>query len=204
MNPSLFNPQIQGQGTFEDWNIVYGVVVQLLCLTLCHPRYCRMPGLPLSHYLPEFAQVPVHWIGDAIQPSHPMSPSSPSAFNLSQHQGLFQWFSSLHQVTKVLELEHQSFQWVFRVDFFLGLTGLISLQSRGLSRVFSNTTVRNHWSFGLRNRFFFLLIMETNTATSLSLYMSQCDWPLLSWSSNSFTQSFSIGNTFMYSCVKGV
>ena len=73
-----------------------------------------MPGLPVPHYLPEFAQVHVHW----IQPSHPLSPSSPSAFNFSQLQGLFQWIDSSHQVAKVLELQlqHQSFQWVLRVD----------------------------------------------------------------------------------------
>ena len=87
--------------------------------TLCNPRDCSTPGLPVPHHLPEFAQVHVHCIGDAIQPSHPLIPSSPSAFNLSQHQGLFQWASCLHQVTKILEfqLQHQSFQWVFKVDF---------------------------------------------------------------------------------------
>ena len=60
-----------------------------------------------------------HWVGDAIQPSHPLSSPSPPVFNLSQHQGLFQWLSSLHQVAEVLEfhLQHQSFQWIFRVDF---------------------------------------------------------------------------------------
>ena len=69
--------------------------------------------------LPELTQTQAHWVGDAIQPSHPLlSPSLP-AFNLSQHQGLFQWVNSLHQVTKVLEfqLQHQSFQWIFRTDF---------------------------------------------------------------------------------------
>ena len=156
------------------------------CPTLCDPMDCSMPGLPVLHHLPEFAQVHVHCfpggsagngstcnardlgsvpglgrspeegnsyplkysglensidcivhgvtksqtrlrefhfhvhcIGDAIQPSHPLSPSSPSAFNLSQHQGLFQWIGCSHQVAKVskLQLQHHSFQWVFRVDF---------------------------------------------------------------------------------------
>ena len=75
----------------------------------------------------------------------------PFFFNLSQHQGLFQWVNSSHEVAKVLEfqLQHQSFQWIFRTDFFfLGLTGWISLQSKGLSRVFSNTTVQKHQFFG--------------------------------------------------------
>ena len=103
---------------------------------------CSTPGLPVHHQLPEFTQTHAHWVRDAIQPSHPLwSPSSPT-FNLSQHQGLFKWFSSLHQVVKVLEfqLQHQSFQWTW--DWYpLGLTGWISLPSKGLSRVFSNTTI---------------------------------------------------------------
>ena len=73
---------------------------------------------PVLHHLSEFAQTHVHWLGDAIQPSHPLSSPSP-AFSFSQHQGLFQWVSSSHQVAKVLELQHQSFQWVFRVNFLL-------------------------------------------------------------------------------------
>ena len=78
-----------------------------------------MPGLPVHHQLPELAQTHAHRVGDAIQPSHPLSSPSPPAFNLSQHQGLFQWVSSLYQVAKVLELQlqHQSFQWIFRTDF---------------------------------------------------------------------------------------
>ena len=90
-----------------------------LCLTLCNPMDCSTPGLPVPHHLPKFAQVHVHCIGDAIQPSHPFTSSSPSALNLSQHQGLFQLVSCLHEVTKVLELQlqHQSFQGVFRADF---------------------------------------------------------------------------------------
>ena len=82
------------------------------CLTLCDPMECSTPGLPVHHQLPEFTQTHLHWVGDAIQPFHPLLSPSPPAFNLSQHQGLFQWVSSLHQVAKVLEfqLQHQSFQ----------------------------------------------------------------------------------------------
>jgi len=89
------------------------------CLALCDPMDCSMPGFGVLHYLLELAQTHVHWVGDAIQPSHPLSSPSPPAFNLSQHQGLFKWVSSLHQVAKVLEfqLQHQSFQWIFRTDF---------------------------------------------------------------------------------------
>ena len=72
---------------------------------------CIVPGFPVLHYLLEFAQTRVHWVSDAIQPSHLLSSPSPPAFNLSQHQGLFQWVSSLHQVTKVLELTHWKRPW---------------------------------------------------------------------------------------------
>ena len=88
------------------------------CLSLCDPMDCSIPGLLVLHYLPEFTRTHVHWVSDDIQPSHPLSSPSP-AFNLSQHYGLFQWVGSLHQVAKVLEcqLQYQSFQWIFRVDF---------------------------------------------------------------------------------------
>ena len=81
---------------------------------------CSTPGLPVHHQLPELTQTHLHCTGDAIQPSHPLSSPSPPAFNLSQHQGLFQWVSSSHQVAKELEFQllHQSFQWMFRTDFF--------------------------------------------------------------------------------------
>ena len=89
------------------------------CLTLCDPVDCSTPSLLVYRQLLEFTQTHVLWIRDAIQPSHSLSSPSPPAFNLSQHQGLFQWVSSLHQVAKVLELQlqHQSFQWIFRIAF---------------------------------------------------------------------------------------
>ena len=88
------------------------------CPTLCNAVGCSTPKLPVLHLRPEFAQTHVHWVSDAIQLSHPLSLPSP-AFNLSQHQGLFQWVGSLHQVAKIsaLQLQHQSFQWIFRTDF---------------------------------------------------------------------------------------
>ena len=96
------------------------------CPTLCDPMDCSTPGFPVHHQLLELTQTHVHWAGDAIQPSHPLlSPSHP-AFNLSHHQGLFQWVSFSHQVAKVYEsqLQHQSFQWIFRTDFlYNGLVG---------------------------------------------------------------------------------
>ena len=83
------------------------------CPTLCDPMECSTPGLPVHHQLLEFTQTRVHWGGDAIQPSHPLSSPFPFTFNHSQHQGLFKWVSSSHQVAKVLkfQLQHQSFQW---------------------------------------------------------------------------------------------
>ena len=80
-------------------------LVAKLCSTLCDLMDCSTPDFPVLHYLPEFAQTHVHQVGDAIQLSHPLSSPSPSVFNLSQHQGLFHWVSSLHQVVKVLELQ---------------------------------------------------------------------------------------------------
>ena len=79
-----------------------------LCLTLCDPMDCSTPGFPVFHQVLEFAQTHVHWVSDAIQPSHPLSSPSPLAFNLSQHQE-----------AKVLELQlqHHSFHWIFRTDF---------------------------------------------------------------------------------------
>ena len=79
--------------------------VAQLCPTLCNPMGCSTPGLPVLHHHPKFAQVHLHCISDAIQPAHPLTLSSPSALNLSQHQGLFQLVSCLHQVTKILALQ---------------------------------------------------------------------------------------------------
>ena len=106
-------------------SVQFSSVIQW-CMTLCNPMDCSMPGLPVHHQLPELTQTHVHQVGDAIQPSHPLSSSSPPAFNLSQHQGLFQWVGFSHQVAKVLELQlqHLSFQWIFRTDFLSdGLVG---------------------------------------------------------------------------------
>ena len=92
--------------------------VTRLCPTLFDPLNCSTPGLPVHYQLPEFTQTHVHWVSDAIQPSHPLPSPSPPVLNLSQHQGLFQWVSSLHQVAKLLkfQFQHQSFQWTPRTD----------------------------------------------------------------------------------------
>ena len=116
------------------------------CPTLCNPKHCSTPGFPNLHCLPEFAPTHVYWVDDAIQPSHLLSPPSP-ALSLSQHQGLFpmsQLFASGGQSigASALVLLMNIQGW-----FPLGLTGLISLLSKGLLRVFSNTTVWKHQSF---------------------------------------------------------
>ena len=113
------------------------------------PMDCSMPGVPVHHQLAQ-NHVSCPSTGDAIQPSHPLSLPSPPAFSLSQHQGLFQWVSSLHQAAKVLEpqLQHRTFPVNIQGWFSLGLTGLMSSQSRGLLRVFSNTIVQKHQFFG--------------------------------------------------------
>ena len=108
------------------------------CQTLWDPMNHSTQGLPVHHQLPESTQTHVNRVGDAIQPSHPLSSPSPPALNLSQDQSLFQRVNSLHQVAKVLEFQLQ--------DWFLW--GWISLPFKGLSRVFSNTTVQRHQFFG--------------------------------------------------------
>ena len=146
--PSL-PPNLFLQFSFTPSTLVYFLSsVAQLYLTLWNPMDCSTPGFPVHHQFLELTQTHVHCIGDAIQPSYPLLSPSPPAFSLSQHQGLFQWVSSSHQ-WPILELllQHQSFQWI--QDWSpLGLTGWISLQSKELSRVFSNTTVQKHQFFG--------------------------------------------------------
>ena len=103
---------------FQKVDIFVVVVQSLSCLTVCNPTDCSMPGFPVLHHLLDLAQAHMHWVGDAIQLFHPLSPLSP-ALSVSQHRGLFQWIGSWHQMVKVLEfqLQHLSFQWIFRIGF---------------------------------------------------------------------------------------
>ena len=121
--PNL-NLKLKSHLMMRDWSLFLRVhavqfssVIQS-CPPLCNPMNCSTPGLPVHHQLPEFTQTHVHPVSDAIQPSHFLSSHSPPAFNLSQHQGLFQWVNSLHEVARVLEfqLQHQSLQWTPRTD----------------------------------------------------------------------------------------
>ena len=104
----------------------FSSVQSLSHVWLWDPMDRSKPGLPVHHQQPEFTQTHAHWVSDAIQPYHPLSFPSPPIFNLSHHQGVFKWVSSSYQVAKVLkfQLQHQSFQWIFRTDFLKnGLVG---------------------------------------------------------------------------------
>ena len=106
--------------------VFFSSVQSLSRVRLCDPMNRSMPGLPVHHQLPEFTQTHVHWVSDAIQPSHPLSSPSPPALNPSQHEGLFQWVNSSHEVAKVLEfqLQHHSLQSNPRADLLQnGLVG---------------------------------------------------------------------------------
>ena len=129
----------------SNTNSVQFSSVAQLCPTLCDPMNCSMPGLPVHHQLPEFTQTQVHWVGDAIQPYHPLSSSFPPApnpsFPMSQ---LFTWGGQSTGVSALASFLPKNTQgWSPLV-----WTGWISLQSKGLSRVFSNTTVQKHQFFG--------------------------------------------------------
>ena len=137
--------------TYIQCNIQFSSVAQSR-LTLCYPN-CSMPGLPVHHQLPELTQPHVHWVGDAIKPSHPLLTPSPPALNFSQHQGqLWATESALH----IRWPKYWPFS--FNISPFnehsglisLGWTGWISLQSKRLSRVFSNTTFQKHQFLGIQ------------------------------------------------------
>ena len=134
-----------------QFSIQFSSVTQS-CPTLCDPMNCSTPGLPVHHQLPEFTQAHVHRVGDAIQPSHPLSSPSPPAHNPSQHQSfpmsqLFTWGGQsigVSDLVSVLPMNTQDWSSLGSS----GWSGRISLQSKGLARVFSNTTVQKHQIFG--------------------------------------------------------
>ena len=131
------------------------IVVQSFSCVWLWPHDCSTPGFRVLHQLLEFVQTHIPWVGDAIQPSYPLSSPSPSVFNFSQHQGLFQWVGSFPMSRLFASGGHStgvsasaSILPMNIQDWFpLGLTGLISLQSKGLSRVFSSTTIQKHQFF---------------------------------------------------------
>ena len=136
------------------------------CPTLCDPMNCSTPGLPVRHQLPQFTQTHVHWVSDAIQPSHPLSSISPPALIFPSIRVFSKWISFSHQVAKVLEFQfqHQSFQWIPRTDLLWdGLVGspcsprdtqessptpqFKSINSLVLSFLYSTalTSIHDHW-----------------------------------------------------------
>ena len=119
---------------------------------LCNHMDCSMPGLPVHHQLLEFTQTHVLWVSDAIQPSHSLSSPSPPAPNPSQHQSLFQWVNSSHEVAKNIGASASASVFPMNIQgyFPLGLTGLISWLSEGLSRIFPSTTTQKHQFFGAK------------------------------------------------------
>ena len=136
-------------GLARKFSVQFSSIAQS-CLTLCDPMNCSMPGLPVHHELPESTQSQVHWVSDAIQPSHPLSSPSPPAFDLSQHQGSYQMSQlfisggqniGVSAPTLVLPMNTQDWS-------PLGWNGWLSLQSKGFSRVFSKTTVQKLRFFG--------------------------------------------------------
>ena len=114
------------------------------CPTLCDPTNRSTPGLPVHHQLPEFTQTHVHRVSDAIQPSHPLLSPSPPALNPSQMSQLFPWGGQSTGVSALASFLPNKSQGWSPSEW----TGWISLQSRGLARVFSNTTVQKHQFFG--------------------------------------------------------
>ena len=122
------------------------------CPTLWDTTDCSMPGFPMLNCVPQLGQTHVHWVSDAIQPCHPLSPPSSLAVSLSQHQRLLQWVSSSHQVAKVLalQLQHQSFQWIFRTNFlYYGLVGSpCSPRDSQESSPIASPVVQKHQFFG--------------------------------------------------------
>ena len=129
--------------------MAYCCSVAQLCLTLCDPMDCSMPGFPVLHYLLEFAQTHVCWVSDAIKPSHPLSSPAPLALNLpSWYQGLIPMSQLFASGGQIIGASASALPVNFQDWFPLGLTGLVSLQSKGLPRVFSNTTIWKHQFFG--------------------------------------------------------
>ena len=134
------------------------------------------PGLPVHHKLPEPTQTHVHWVSDAIEPPHPLLSSSPPALNLSQHQGLFQWVSSSHLVAKAetgVSASASVLPMNTRDWSPLGWTNWISLQSKGLSRVFYNTTVQKHQFFFWCSAFFIVQLSHPYMTTGKTIALTR-------------------------------
>ena len=155
--PSFSSPELAGRETHI--NRFHFAVRQTCCsvtqLCLCDPMDCSVPGFPILHHLPEFAQPHVHCVGNAIQPSHPLSSTSPPTFNLSQRSGSFQMSQVFSRGGQSIGVSASASVLPMNTQDWspLGWTGWISSQSKGLSRVLSNTTVQKHQFFGAQLSF---------------------------------------------------
>ena len=150
------------------FQICYGSSVQLshsVVLTVCDPMDCSTPGFPVHYQLPELTQTHVHRVGDAIQPSHPLSSPSPTTLNLSLHQDFLQWVSFFASGGQSIGVSASASVLPMNIQdwFSLGWTGWISLQSKGLSGVFFKTTVQKHQFFGAQ-------LLYSPTLTSIHDY----------------------------------
>ena len=141
------------------------------CPVLCDPMDCSTPEFPVHHRLPVLTQTHVHQVDDASQPSHLLLSPSPPTFNLSQYQGLFKRISSLHQVAKVLELQHHSFQWIFKVDFLKDWVVWSPYYPRDSSRVFSSIPIQKHQFFSTQP-FFMVQLSHPYTTTGKTIALT--------------------------------
>ena len=159
------------------------------CLTLCDPMNCSTPGLPVHHQLPEFTQTHVHWVGDAIQPSHPLSSPSSPTLSLSQHQSIFQWVCSSYPLAKVLELQHHWSSFASIFSHSVDCLFILSVVSFAVQKLLSLT--RFHlFTFALGDRF------KKNTAM---IYAKECS--TYSLSGDLWFQAFNSFNVHIQTCI---
>ena len=164
--------------------ILNNVFLLLLCPTLCYSKDSITPGFSVLHYFPGFAQIHVHRVGDAIQPSHPLLPSSPFAFNLSQHQGLFQWVSSLYQAAKVLalQLQHQSCLPKTKIFPFGGILWWESMRSTFVAHVFLSAGIPSKADIQILFEFIHLDFASRYFQIAVCLYPTKrCSWMKVSF-----------------------
>ena len=157
---------------FCCWVVEFTSVAQS-CPTLCDPMNRSTPGLPVHHQLPESTQTHVHWVGDAIQPSHPLSSPSPPAPNPSQHQGLFQWVNSSHEVVKLLGVSASALVLPMNTQDWSpsGWTGWISLQFKGLSSLLQNHSSKA--SILLHSAFFTVQLSHSYMTTGKTIALTR-------------------------------
>ena len=140
---------------------------------------CRTPGFPVFHHLLELAQIHIHWVSDAVQSSRPLLSPSPPAFCLSQHQSLFEWVISSHQVAKVLELQlqHQSFQWIVRTDFLSDGLVWSPCSPRTLKSILQHHSSKA--SILWHSAFFTVQLSHPYMTTGKTIALTRQDGPLL-------------------------